>query len=346
VRRIRWFQIVSIVLLAFLLVPLSPIIPTKICHSKNNQTLVTLTFDDGYSCWISKVMPILKRYNLTATAFVNTPDYLDRDFTWADIQELHNAGWEIGWHTARHINLATAGQREIIEDFNSCPALFKAHGLPPPLTFAYPGGEHDLTSMKIVSEHFLAARTCHRGVNSPCYVQRHPCHLKMIPLSQSLPSLEEEVNKQSHQGMFIVFFAHTVGQTAEWQDKPEMTVEEFENLAKFLHHEEQKGNIDVVTFKEGVQRMQQQEATLSWGVKLDSPLSPCFDAYGIPVPQRYFTLYKKVIHESIEHRYPQIPQWFDRVILGPVGFSMFLGVIFFVIASIVATTVTLKRKNF
>lgn len=70
------------------------------------------------------------------------------------------------------------------------------------------------------------------------------------------------------------------------------------------------------------------------------------DPYGIPVPERYLTLYKKVIRDSIGHHYPQIAQWFDRVILGPVGFSMFLGALFFVIASIVATTVTLKRRNF
>ena len=344
-KRIRWFQIVSIILLAFLLVPLSPIIPIKTCHCKNNQTLVSLTFDDGYSCWTSKVMPILKRYNLTATAFVNNPDYLDRDFTWADIQELHNTGWEVGWHTARHINLATSDRREIVEDFNSCPALFKTHGLPPPLTFAYPYGEHDLTSMKIVSQHFLAARTCHRGVNSPCYVQKYPAHLKMIWLGRKLSFLEQEVNKQSHQGMFIVFFGHTVGQTAWWQDEPEMTVEEFENLAKFLHHEEQEGNIDVVTFKEGVQCMQQQEVTSSWSVKLDSPFNPCFDAYGIPVPQRYLTLYQEVIQDFIGHHYPQIAQRFDRVILGPVGFSMFLGALFFVTASIIATIIAFKRRR-
>lgn len=344
-RRVRWFHIASIFLLAFLLVPLSPIIPTKACHCEGSQTVVTLTFDDGYSCWTSKVMPILKRYELPATAFVNNPDYFGRrEFTWADIQELHNAGWEIGWHTARHINVATADHRQIVEDFNNCKALFEAHGLPPPLTFAYPFGTHELSSMKIVSQHFLAARTCHRGVNSPCHVQTSPCHLKMIPLSEGLSCLQEEVNKRSHQGMFIVFLAHTIGQSAWWQDRPDMTVEEFENLAKFLHHEEQKGNIDVVTFKEGVQRMQQQEAATSWSVNLDSPFEPGFSVYGIPVPQRYVTLYKNVIQDFIGHRYPQIAHWFDKVILGPVGFSMFLAVLFFVIVSIVVTGVILKRK--
>jgi len=345
-RRIRWFHIVSIVFLAFLLVPLSPIIPAKACHFESNQTLITLTFDDGYSCWNSKVMPILTDYDLTATAFINDPNNFGKDFTWADVQELHNAGWEIGWHTAKHIDVATACPREIMEDFSKCPALFEAHGLPSPETFAYPEGYHDLTSMNIVSKHFLAARTCHMGVNSPCSVQRTPYHLKTIHLSLDPFSLGDEVTKQSHRGTFIVFFAHTVGQTAWWQDKPEMTVEEFENLAKFLHHEEQKGNIDVVTFKEGVQLMQQQEATFSWGVKLDSPFDPCFNAYGIPVPQRYLTSYEEVIQDFIGHRYPQIARWFDRVILGPAGFSMFLAVISFVIVSIIVTVVTFKRKRF
>jgi hypothetical protein len=116
-----------------------------------------------------------------------------------------------------------------------------------------------------------------------------------------------------------------------------MTVEEFESLAKFLHREELSGNIDVVTFKDGVKRMQQQEAAYSWGVKLDSPFEPCIDAYGFSVPERYLTVSEKVIEESIGHRYPQIARRFGGVIRGPVGFSMFLAVVSFVIVSIVVT---------
>ena len=343
-RRVRWFHIVLIIFLPLLLMPLSPIYPAEECYPENNQTLVALTFDDGYSCWNSEVMPVLAHYDLTATAFINDPKIM-RYFTWDDTEELHNAGWEIGWHTARHIDVSAADQFEIIRDFNNCQVLFKAHGLPPPSTFAYPYGRHDLTSMEIVAGYFLAARTCLWGVNSPCHVQKHPAQLKTISLGVSLASLKKEVNKYRQRGVLIVLQAHTVGEAADWQRRPEMTAKEFNDFAELLHDEEQQGTIDVVTLKEGVWRMQHQEAASSWSVKLDNPFSPCFDAYGLPVPQRYLTLYEKIVHVFIGHRYPQIADWLDGIILGPTGFLIFLGVVFLVVASIVITGVNLNRNR-
>jgi len=107
IQRAGWFQIVLAVLLALLLLPLVSIYLVEECSSEDGQTLLALTFDDGYGSWSSNIMPTLAHYDLPATAFINDPDTRD-SFTWADVKELYDAGWEIGWHTAEHINMREA----------------------------------------------------------------------------------------------------------------------------------------------------------------------------------------------------------------------------------------------
>jgi peptidoglycan/xylan/chitin deacetylase (PgdA/CDA1 family) len=346
VGKIRWFHWVSIAFLALLLVLLFLVYLVKDCHSDKSQTLVAPTFDDGYSCWTSTVMPILEHYDLPGTAFINDPDYRE-DFTWTAVQELYNAGWEIGWHTAGHIDVSMADRSEIISDFNDCGILFKAHGLPTPVAFAYPFGGHSHNAMNIVSDYFLAARTIHHGVNSPCYIRENPAHLTAINLDKGLPFIKGVVNKYSQQGVLIVLFAHTVGQISEWQVSPEMTVPEFEDFAGYLHQKEKEGCIDVVTFSEGVRRMKELQDTSHWYLQLDSPFNPWYEADDPPIPERYSTLYDILVHNFLEHRYPQIALFFDRLVYGTkhVGFFLACGLILFIMASIVITIVSFRRKD-
>jgi glycosyltransferase involved in cell wall biosynthesis len=318
-RETRWFHIISAIILALPLLPILlllsflPVYPGKKVHSKQKQTLVALTFDDGYSCWTSKVMPILARYNLPATAFINDPEQLE-DFTWIDVQELYNAGWEIGWHTARHINFDIADRSEIISDFENCRVLFKRYGLPTPVSFSYPWGKHDQVSMKIVPNYFQAARTTHLDENSPCSVRENPVHTAGISVSRGLPFCMETVSKYAQQGVLVVFVIHTVGQVAKWQRRPDMTVAEFEDFVKFLHQEKQAGRIKVVTFDKGVRLMQQREAHSHWGIKMYSPLDSWGRFLFLPVPRRYFALYDRIVRNLIGHRYPQIRSLLGRLI--------------------------------
>lgn len=347
IRRIRWFHIVSIILIALILVPLSPVYPTRECRSEDSKTLAVLTFDDGYSCWTSTIMPILTRYDLPATAFINDPDEL-KDFTWTDVQELYNAGWEIGWHTKKHISLDVATQSEIISDFEESKVLLESHGLPSPVTFAYPHGRHDLDSMEIASEYFLAARTTHYGINSVCSIHENPANLKTINLSFDVSFLEETMHKHSQDSVLFVFYGHAIGPTPDWCREPEMDVQQFEGFAKFLYQEEQEGHIDVVTFSEGVYRMQQRDAASHWRIKLDSPFDPPHEVHGIPVPGRYFELYESIVQDSIGHRCPKLARFFDDVVYSPkrIGFILILLIVFsFIVVSIVVTIINLRRKK-
>jgi hypothetical protein len=322
VRKIRWFYILPAIIFVLLLLPflfvflllaLLPVYPARQVRSREKQALIALTFDDGYKCWTSIVMPVLARYNLTATAFINDPEHLE-DFTWVDAQALHKAGWEIGWHTVNHLNLGTASRSEIINDFEISKVLFQQHGLPEPVSMAYPWGKHHRDSMEIVSNYFSGARTTQVSVNSPSSVQEQPAHIAGINLTRGVSFFKEMVGKNVRQDALVVFVIHTVGQAAKWQDEPGMIVEEFEDFAKFLYREEQAGRIKVVTFREGIRQMQQREARYHWGIKVDSPFNSWDKFHSLPVPRRYYILYDRIVNDLVRHRYPQIADLLSQLL--------------------------------
>lgn len=72
---------------------------------------VSITFDDGDESVYKMVFPYFKKNKLSATVFiignkVNTPGYLSK----MQLNELHDNGWEIGFHTENHVNLSNQDQ--------------------------------------------------------------------------------------------------------------------------------------------------------------------------------------------------------------------------------------------
>ena len=127
--------------------------------------LVVLTFDDSKASHYTIVRPLLKKYGFGATFFIsegfsfrtNKEDYL----TWEQIAELHRDGFEIGNHTRDHKGVTKAnlaGLREQVEAINMQCA---AHGVPTPVSFAYPGNAVEPGSLQVLEE--LGFRFARRG---------------------------------------------------------------------------------------------------------------------------------------------------------------------------------------
>jgi len=311
VKRIRWFHIVLITIVALLLLSLSPIYPARVYSSKDGKTLVALTFDDGYKCWTSEVMPVLQQYNFPATAFITDPDYR-KGFTWEDAQALASAGWEIGWHTLKHTPVDVLQRADIVDDFSQAATLFESHGLLPPTTFAYPSGRHNSLSMEVASEYFVASRTMETGVNTPRSVRNNPQHLEQFSMEKGLAYLEKKVKKYEGQDVLVVFTGHTVGEVAPWQTKPDISIDDFTSLVEFLHQEQDASTIEVVTLEDGVQHMLQDKIPHSWHLQIDSPFDTWYHFWIIPVPERYYLYYQTIIEDRIGHRFPQVSRWFDK----------------------------------
>lgn len=126
---------------------------------------IVLTFDDGYDNLIKYVMPILKRYDFTATVYVCT-GLIGKENSWnnkdakcrqhlnlLDLHELHDAGWEIGSHGVLHRNLLKLDDMEIASELGeSKEFISKEFGSC--LTYSYPYGAFNAFIQSCVKRHY------------------------------------------------------------------------------------------------------------------------------------------------------------------------------------------------
>ena len=118
------------------------------------QKVVVLTFDDGVRSHFTTVRPILQQLGFSATFFItegfdfplNKRDYM----TWKQIRQLHLDGFEIGNHTRDHLELTTRSFSAFSEQIEALNDNLRKHGIPRPVSFAYPGNAFHLESLAIL----------------------------------------------------------------------------------------------------------------------------------------------------------------------------------------------------
>jgi len=137
---------------------------TEAVASPRRGRVVVVTFDDAYRSVIELGRPILDRFGLPATVFAPTdfigtgeplrwpgvdgwlgsPD--ERELTpmsWAELQTLRGAGWEIGSHTGSHPHLTTIEDRALEDELGRSKAACERHLGCPCTSLAYPYGDVD-----------------------------------------------------------------------------------------------------------------------------------------------------------------------------------------------------------
>src|SRR3954465_8438959 len=138
--------------LLLLLAPATPALALEPIPDK----LVVLTFDDASRSHVEVAAPLLKRHGFGATFFVtegfdfptNKRDYM----TWDEIARLHRDGFEIGNHTRDHKAPSAKDRRGPIEQLGAIDARCAEHGIPRPVSFAYPGNALDKDVLPLLRE--------------------------------------------------------------------------------------------------------------------------------------------------------------------------------------------------
>jgi peptidoglycan/xylan/chitin deacetylase (PgdA/CDA1 family) len=127
--------------------------------------LVVLTFDDASKSHFTVARPALLKHGFGATFFVtegwdfatNKRDYL----SWEEIAQLHRDGFEIGNHTFDHKPVTRASLRDLPAQLRGIDARCKKHGIPRPVSFAYPGNAIAPEALAILKAHGI--RFARRG---------------------------------------------------------------------------------------------------------------------------------------------------------------------------------------
>jgi peptidoglycan/xylan/chitin deacetylase (PgdA/CDA1 family) len=124
---------------------------------------VIISFDDGWQNQFRYALPILQKYNFTATffvvtGFVGSPGFL----SWPELKTLHAAGMTIGSHSRSHPYLDRIRDPAVLWDqiYNSKQILETRLGVRVD-NFAYPYGAYNTTTSSTVREAgYKTARAC------------------------------------------------------------------------------------------------------------------------------------------------------------------------------------------
>jgi peptidoglycan/xylan/chitin deacetylase (PgdA/CDA1 family) len=134
---------------------------------------VILTFDDGYADFYTTALPILRRHDFRAVAyvvsgFVGTYGYM----TAAQVREADRSGIEIGSHTVSHANLASLSAGSVWTQITQSKLFLEQVLGHPVVSFCYPSGKftsavasavaaagyHDATTTRYGYSYTLAGR--------------------------------------------------------------------------------------------------------------------------------------------------------------------------------------------
>jgi peptidoglycan/xylan/chitin deacetylase (PgdA/CDA1 family) len=125
---------------------------------------VAITFDDGYRSVLDLGLPILEELGWPATIFVPT-DFIGSErpmswpgidrwlegehahelspLSWAQLELLVKAGWEVGSHTCSHPRLTELDQLALQRELSESRAACEQHLRGPCASLAYPYGDVD-----------------------------------------------------------------------------------------------------------------------------------------------------------------------------------------------------------
>ncbi|MCY2939051.1 MAG: polysaccharide deacetylase family protein [Planctomycetota bacterium] len=218
-----------------------------VCVEPIPDRLVVLTFDDSSKSHFTIARPLLLKHKFGATFFItegfdfptNKKDYM----TWEEISRLHQDGFEIGNHTVSHMGVSDKNLADLPGQLRGINAQCEKHGIPSPVTFAYPGNAISPGGLPILKD--LGIRFARRG-GSPEYPYKDGRgfayepgrdHTLLIPTAGDarptwvLEDLKRAV-AQARNGKIAVLQFHGVPDTAHaWVNTPQG---QFESYLNFL----------------------------------------------------------------------------------------------------------------
>ena len=135
---------------------------------KEKQSLIVCTFDDGYEGLVKNALPIMSKYNYTATVYVCT-DYFGKFNDWnykdkirrrhMDVSELNTLqgfNWEIGSHGVSHQSLLRLNDEEIQHQLSESKQILEQN-FGDVTSYAYPYGDFSPYIEKQVEKYYANA---------------------------------------------------------------------------------------------------------------------------------------------------------------------------------------------
>lgn len=164
------------------------------------KKVAVITIDDGYKSFYDRGLPLLKKYNMPATLFINTATVGSADYmSWEDLKNAMASGVEVGNHTHSHAHfmneeVAVRYDRFEADIVKSRKIISEQLGITPEI-FAYPYGEFDKGMKRVVKNAgFKYAAVQHSGV---AYAGTDPYQIPRFPMAEAYAGLNDFAGKAS-----------------------------------------------------------------------------------------------------------------------------------------------------
>jgi peptidoglycan/xylan/chitin deacetylase (PgdA/CDA1 family) len=240
------------------------------------RSLISLTFDDGFRCQFEHALPVLNRYGIPATFFLianqdptheswqgHTKDWWKIDWREDDIAMLRKMvqdGHEIGSHSVTHHPTRMPTQPDI--EARESKRLLEGWVGTKVSSFCYPFYlSHGYLADAVKNAGYEQARG---GGMPPLYGPRASYYnisdngsLDRFNVDCRQISKNEDVGGWLHPGCWHVLTFHGIGGVQDgWEP---ITVEQFATQMAELARHRDSGAVEVVTFKDGANRLRQPQ---------------------------------------------------------------------------------------
>lgn len=181
-----------------------------IAYLKSNepaQKTAVITIDDGYKSFYKNGFPLLKKYKMPATLFINTESVGGGDMMdWKQIQDAYNNGIEIGNHTHSHAFFVNKPEKDrykvFREEIELSQTIIKKNLDFTPTVFTYPYGEFDPEMKRIVKE---IGFECAAAQNSGVVFSGTDLFMcPRFPMSESYSAPEKFAEKASMKALRVI----------------------------------------------------------------------------------------------------------------------------------------------
>jgi len=195
---------------------------------KPEHAVIAFTFDDGDVSDYLLAYPILQKYGIKGTSYINpyNPDHnVKKKLSWDQIKQMYAYGWDFGDHTYTHMDMTKSTPDQIKQSVEKVNTAFTKNGLKIPQVFAYPYGKLNTAAIDAIKQYRKQARLAfYRSdfVNlnnvDPYEI---PCVSADMQTEKRLEGKEKLVDKAVSQHAVIVFRVHCmyvdkIGDTGAW----------------------------------------------------------------------------------------------------------------------------------
>lgn len=237
----------------------------------NAKSAVALTFDDGFKGFYDYAFPVLEKYKINATFFVNSSKLvnkgnalIERYGYWEDFAEMAAAGHEVASHSVTHADLTAIDANALHNELANDKAMIESK-IPSQkcLTHAYPFCKNNQIVRDTASNYFLAARQCGSvannsslkpadwmGVNSNLLTWGSPRTLANEK-ALATQTQNEITNQLINTGKFGVYCIHEVITFAKLNTTTSYepcTTEWLEDICTFMDEKRTNGDLWPTTF--------------------------------------------------------------------------------------------------